>query len=189
MCLNEIYTLWTIEVMPAQVPLKDKIDLLKSAAKTFALRRHLEALIAQDEFLHQRQETESVEILLYYENLLRQELKLLTFIQQVQYNQIGSRTWIDEKQLKTSVEQDYVSDLINMPAFMKLAEKQSSYQNLWNATDQYFKNEMDKLENPSSMNPSSQSLNSQALINQMNQLTEKRKQAQIKSVKEWLEQI
>ena len=124
--------------------------------------------------------------MLYYENLLRKDLRLLTLIQQVQHSQIGLRTWIDENQLKKSVEQDYVSDLIQMPAFMKLAEKQSSYQNLWNATDQHFKNEMDKLENPSLMNPSS---NSQDLMTQMHHLKEKRKQAQIDIVKEWLAHI
>ena len=189
MCLNEIYTLWKIEAMPTQVPLKDKIDLLKSAAKTFALRRHLEALIAQDEITYKRQETESVEIMLYYENLLRKDLELLTLIQQVQYSQIGARSWINEKQLKKSVEQDYVSDLINMPAFMKLAEKESSYQDLWNATGQHFDDAMEKLENDLSMNSSSQSLNTQDLMTQMHQLTEERKQAQIDIVKEWLDKI
>ena len=155
----------------------------------FGDESRLEALIAQDEITHQRQETESVEIMLYYENLLRKDLRLLTLIQQVQHSQIGLRSWIDKNQLKKSVEQDYVSDLINMPAFMKLAEKESSYQNLWNVTGQHFDDEMEKLANPSSLSPSSSSLNSQTLMNQMNQLKEKRKQAQIDIVKEWLEQI
>lgn len=121
MSLNEIYTSWKIHTMPANAATEEKLELLIGVAKTEELR------IAISQNLIGKNESESVEIYLYYEQKLRDRLKLVTAIKNMRYATMGNRKSIDETALIESVEEKYISSLNKYPAFEKLAMNDPAY--------------------------------------------------------------
>lgn len=117
MALCELYTSWLVTCMPEETPLQEKLQVLKQAAMTIALRAELGKIIPPEE-------AESVEIYLYYEVMLKERLNLLTPIDYISYPDIGKRAWIDPQQLVEAVNKTYISHLAALPAFEKIADQE-----------------------------------------------------------------
>ncbi len=131
MALNEIYTSYMLHTVAANRSLKDQLQIIERTAKTLALRRHLANLIDQRQKSEHRVVGESVEIFLYYESQLKKDLHLLTAIEDMKYPAIGKRDWIKLDQLIQLVNESYLDDLVEIPAFLEIIEKDSKFQNDW----------------------------------------------------------
>lgn len=107
MALNEIYTSWNILCKSAD------LSLLTGVAKTLRLRKALQKLI-------RKEEGESVEIFLYYESTLKKQLKLTTAIENMAYETIGNRRWIDPEILIADVNAHFFEELFEVPLFQKI---------------------------------------------------------------------
>lgn len=130
MSLNEIYTSWLLLCKSPNLPEKEKLRILAGVAKTLRLRKKVDAMIAQEERKRKKEnpayqgEVESVEIFLYYETALKQELQLETAIQTMKYSTIGKRSWIDQAALIQDVKENFYEELINIPIFEKMMQKE-----------------------------------------------------------------
>lgn len=111
MSLNEIYISWLLLCQNS-----DSKKFLAGIAKTLYLRKALQKLIPPNE-------RETVEIFLYYETHLRNELQLETAIQTMRYETIGRRAWINQEKLIQDVKKNYHSELIDIPIFAQMMQK------------------------------------------------------------------
>jgi C-terminal novel E3 ligase, LRR-interacting/Leucine rich repeat len=187
MGLNELYTAWKIYLMEKDQTssLQDKLCVLIQAGKTIALRGYLTDLINKQEKQNHRAENESVEIFLYYETVLKNELNLLSVIERMSYSEIGKRDWIDVNQLKKEVNDQYVTHLVDIPAFIATAKE-----------DQYFKEQIDSIDAESRKKledlgeyPTNDEFSEEVLEwkTKMGEINEQHKQSRILMVKKWLE--
>lgn len=142
--LNEIYTIWKIWFMSEKDLLKDKLKIMLQAAKTIALRNAVELNIKEFVDVHELSEKETVDVYLYYEILLKEELELLTFIKTVTHN--NPRSWVDTEQLKERVEKTYLDFLIAMPIFHKFAEGTEDFQAIWRPQEESYTEALEELQ-------------------------------------------
>lgn len=131
MALNELYVAWRIHTLDKETSAKEKITFMIQAAKTTALRRILTQKIIDWELKNKTILGESVETYLYYEKTLQKELGLLTVIERMSYELWGKHDWIDSKALVDEVNDSYLDDLVNIPSFQTLIEKEKSFQDIW----------------------------------------------------------
>lgn len=161
MALNELYTTLRItqlsdetlikdelteeaKTLALHQLLKDKVCLMCKVSKTLALRRLLGKKIDEWEKQNKRLQEEDVEIYLHYETLLREELGLMTAIEESTYD--GQRKWIDSKALAKEVNDSYLDDLVNVPIFEKLIEKEESFIKLWSEKKKEYEADQNVLE-------------------------------------------
>ena len=143
------------------------MTLIQRAAKTEALRAYLADCIDRQQKESDSLEYESVEIYLYYETVLKKKLDLLTAIDQMAYNQIGKRSWIEEQSVIQSVEENYLEFFYKHPSLRKLALEQVQVQlTVEKAQEEAFKN---LSEAPSQDELSEAYLNWQTKLNQIQQ--------------------
>ena len=109
MSLNEIYTSWMILCQSAG------LEVMTGVAKTLCLRNELQKLIGE--------QSESVEIFLYYESTLSDRLHLVTAIQYMTFGTIGKRAWINEEALVKAVNDHFFDHLFAIPVFQKRAKE------------------------------------------------------------------
>jgi Leucine-rich repeat (LRR) protein len=180
MGFNELYTFWKIYTLPENAPFEDKIDLLTRGAKTKALR----TLLSQDMY----DETESAEIYLYAEIALKARLNLLTAIEDMSYDYIGKKAWLNLDALEKQVNETHVSYLIEIPAFEKMIKHDALFQELWYPVKKDLEKESEILENtrpgPGVDELSEAYLNWSAAIGA---LLIKEKKQKVEIVKQWLE--
>jgi Leucine-rich repeat (LRR) protein len=124
MALNEIYTAWMLSKKGSA---KEKLEIMIQGAKTIALRQAL--AVRMEEY---RKQTgvdlgESVEVYLYYEVALKQELNLLSVIDTMRYDVIGKKDWIDQDQLIARVNETYLDHLIQFSSFDAILKKDRNY--------------------------------------------------------------
>ena len=187
MALNEIYTSWKIMSLGERTSIKEKLDLLESCAKTLALRSALSSFIDSHQKEKQNIERESVEIYLYYETSLKQKLKLLSAIDQMSYEHMGKRDWIQEAALITKVDSSYKDHLVDLPQLQAIAEADESFKESWKSQEDLFIKQMEELESnyPQDTDESSASfLDHQS---KFGELGEKKNEAYRKALKDWLE--
>jgi hypothetical protein len=127
MAFNEIYTSWRIFSIPPETPLKEKVDLLARGAKTTTLRKLLMKKIDQHQKDRDTIEHESVEIFLYYETSLKDEINLLSAIESMSYEAIGKRDWIVKEKLALEVKENFFDSLFANPHFEKLLKEDASF--------------------------------------------------------------
>lgn len=120
MSLNEIFTYWKLLFTPPQ----ERVKMMTGVAKTLRLRKELQKRIHKHEIEMKNPELESVEIFLYYESVLSQPLQLVTAIQHMAHGSIGKRNWIDQNSLAQDVQDNFFEELVELPLFEKLIEKQ-----------------------------------------------------------------
>jgi len=185
MALNEIYTAWKLATLPENASLKKKLDIMTQGAKTLALRAALAKRIEQRQKDLVNIEHENVEIYLYYESTLREELKLLTAIQQTQYAEhIGKRNWIDRNGLVQEVNATFFEHLMTLPIFEKEIEKLDAIKKIKNE----YEAKMAKLENE---RPNGDQF-SEAVLNfnvKLNELMQEREKKLTEAAKVWYEAI
>lgn len=114
MALNEIYTSWKIVCLP-EASLKTRLKILAGAAKTAALRIEIGKCLPKEE-------QESVEIYLYFETLLKEQLDLCTVMENMAYSDIGKRSWIDVETLVKKVDSTYFTYLLALPPFERIVK-------------------------------------------------------------------
>lgn len=127
MALNEIYTSWRLSKLDDTASVTEKLQIMGRGAKTLALRAAIAGCIDQHQKLMNNVEKEAVEIYLYYETALKEELNLLCATEKMAYGQIGKRAWIDEKSLVDTVTETYLDHLITFPVFEKMIAKDETY--------------------------------------------------------------
>jgi len=113
MALNELYLCWQICCNCKNLPLNEKLKLIIQAGKTLALRNAIGVQLKEKEI----GQGESVEIYLYLESTLAEELGLLTCIKEMSYR-IFAQTQIKEisiEDLKTFVEEHYLEQAAAIP--------------------------------------------------------------------------
>ena len=138
MSFNEIYTAWVLVTLPPDGTTHRKLEILIGVAKTNTLRSCLQQIIGTHESETSTQEQESVEIYLYYESLLREELSLVSAIQHMLYATIGRRDWIDISHLTRQVMESYLDTLIQIPAFDALIKQDSAFMEQWVSVEDRF---------------------------------------------------
>lgn len=132
MSLNEIYTTWKLYTLEKEAPLEHKLKLLDSLARTITLRKKIAELLEAKDI------AENVEIYLYYEKVLSQKLKFETAIKEMKYEGIGKCKWIKEADLINSVEKDYLTEMVQLPAFLKIAEADACFKQKQKKVDEEF---------------------------------------------------
>ena len=148
MALNELYTTLRITQLSDKILIKDELTeeaktlalrkllidqvrLMEGVSKTLALRRLLAEKIDKWEKENNTLDEEDTEIYLHYETLLREKLGLLTAVDDIHYD--GQCNWIDQEALVKEVNDTYLNDLVKVPIFEKLIEKEESFQKMWEA--------------------------------------------------------
>lgn len=138
MSLNELYTGWKMTSLDKDAPLSDKLKVLISGAKTNALRALIAKAISNHGKETQHIEQESVEIFLFYEITLKDQLGLLSAMETMSYARIGKRDWIKQKDLCEQVNATYEDHLIQLDAFKALMEKDDEFKTMWEpSADRY----------------------------------------------------
>ena len=125
MGFNIINLLWELHCA-GNISTDKRLKLMVRAAKTLTLRIELQQLM---NFHVGPDFGESVEVFLYYEVHLQQQLDLLTFYQHLLHPDLGQRDWVDEKALQTYVEESFVFQLIDLPGFDAVAQEDEIYKN------------------------------------------------------------
>lgn len=124
MALNEIYTSWLLLCKISSR--HDKLKKLTGVAKTLRLRKVLQMKIQKHESERKKEnhayrgELESVEIFLYYESTLKNELQLESAIQNMTYSPVGDRSWINNDDLIKDVQENYFEELVQIPIFAEM---------------------------------------------------------------------
>ena len=127
MLLNMIYTDFRMYITDPNDTNKEKFALLVGIAKTLALRKALESMIANYERTNGIL-GESVEIFLYYETRLKDRLKLVTAIENMHYAEMGrAPNVVDETQLVAAVEESFSRILASLDGLDKILEKNQNY--------------------------------------------------------------
>jgi len=179
MAVNELYSLWRLHTLSEEASLQEQLNVVIGAAKTFALRDALAACIdAQQKHLDEMEPqgaphiiAESVEIFLYYEITLKQQLKLISLIEKMSYARIGKRDWIDEKTLVKTVKATYANKLLSLPAFDAMIEKVPDFKQTWETVSGEFIAKMEELEdNQEQMNENEYLAATKALMTQKEQV-------------------
>lgn len=134
MALNEIFTAWKINCLPEAAPLTEKLQVMTRCAKAIALRHELSKIIPPNE-------TESVEIYLYYETRLKDHIS--TAIQQMRYETIGRREWISEDKLLEALNDTYFTHLMALPVFENIAK--TALHEEWESIQQKGQTDLDDL--------------------------------------------
>jgi hypothetical protein len=118
MALNISYLLWLL-LRPGNeaLPFEEKKRLLNGVGKTLALRVALAQLIDEQQKKQGRIEQESVEIYLYYEQLLQEKLGLITATKTMHYTPMGKRSWIDPANLERLAGEAYLDQVVELPIF------------------------------------------------------------------------
>ncbi|MCH9611302.1 MAG: hypothetical protein S4CHLAM81_07630 [Chlamydiales bacterium] len=116
--LNLIYTEWKLHTLPKDAPLKRKVNILLSWARTLRLRQSIEVDYSDA--------AESVEIYLAAEVILRNELKLLTLSRSMYHDSFASRVDLDTyaKAIKETPNEELLADLETWRDFLR--EEKSS---------------------------------------------------------------
>lgn len=135
MSLNEIYTCW---LLVCKID-KEKLPELLGVAKTVYLRKRLQQLIERFEKEMKTVERESVEIFLFYETILRDELGLKSAIQSMTYAGIGERSWISQEELIKEVNVNFYEELIRLPLFEEMMQEK------WQIINEQFLEDLEKL--------------------------------------------
>jgi Leucine-rich repeat (LRR) protein len=127
MALNELYVSWVILCGLEHQSLSEKLKILMQAARTLSLREKLSEILDKNKARHDLKE--SVEIYLYYEIKLTNELDLLTAVRSIRYSAIGQRNWIDSEldQLKANTLSRAPYMAIKLPIFEKLINQDLSF--------------------------------------------------------------
>ena len=146
MALNEIYISWKIINLPLEAPLRMRLEILIGCAKTLTLRQIISSLIDEYQKKQMSIERESVEIYLYYETLLRKPLNLITAIEQMAYDVIGQRKWIEIDFLSSYVNDQYLDTLVAIPQFVHIAENNLTFLALWEEKQACYSDLMDDLD-------------------------------------------
>ena len=129
MNLNELYSTLMLLKLPEDASLEGKLLALSGTARAISLRKAIAKMISEMERSTQKGIQESVEVYLYYETKLRERLKLTTLFHTSNYGEmIGNRIWIDEEKLIQMVEEDYLEELVSLPAFLELPEFRSVWE-------------------------------------------------------------
>jgi C-terminal novel E3 ligase, LRR-interacting/Leucine rich repeat len=188
MGLNELYTTWQIYLMEKNqtISLQDKLHLSIKAAKTLALRGYLTDIISKREKQNHQLENESVEIFLYYETSLKKELNLLSVIEKMSYSVIGKRDWIDINQLKKEVNDQYITHLVEIPAFMSMAKQDQSFKEQLDLIDAESHKKVKELGNCPVNDEWSEEVLDWKVKN--GEINEQHQQSRIQMVKKWLEE-
>ncbi len=146
MSFNEIYTAWVLATLSPQEATHRKLAILKGIAKTNTLRSCLQKIIGIHERKTNHLEQESVEIYLYYENILRVELSLVSAIQNMLHARIGRRDWIDAGRLAKQVTEAYLDTLIEIPAFDALIRQDQAFMVRWTPVEDQFQEQLERLQ-------------------------------------------
>jgi hypothetical protein len=129
MVLNEVYTFWILAVMKKKnYPLEKRVNVLLRAVKTYTLRYYLSEWIQKNE----PENSHSAEIFLFYENLLRSKLDLLSAVGIMKYKNDGDRLDVLSKdKVFFDIKNSYLSNLLAITDFEKLLEDDENFSNLW----------------------------------------------------------
>lgn len=125
MALNEIYVLWVIfNLKESESSFEQKIKILLRAVKTYTFRYYISSWIEANV----PESSESVEIFLFYDNLLKEKLELLSPIGVMQFGSIGDKlAQLPEAKVIKDVEASYLENIFKYPALEKLIESDSDF--------------------------------------------------------------
>lgn len=135
MLLNILYVLWLINKMPANTPLREKIALFSGCAKTLVLREAVDEAIRQKENATKLRLRESVEIQLFCELMLKEELNLVTVSGEMLYPEIGNCPWLDFEGFKLAVNDAWIDKAASLKPVQKLALKDAQLAARWRELD------------------------------------------------------
>ena len=114
MLLNVIYTDWLLYTVDQNAPVPDLLKHMAEVARTLTLRLFILKKIDAAEKIRGSEYSECVEIFFYYENQLKEHLKLATQIENMQFKAIGNRPDIvNIDELVEYVENHYMDTLAN----------------------------------------------------------------------------
>lgn len=126
MALNELYTSWNLTSI-SERSLQEKLAILKGVSRTNAIRKAIALYISAYQKTTNVITNESVEIYLFYETELRQQLGLISAIENMYYGIIGKRHWIKKKDLIKAVEETHLDHLVSFDAFKQLVESDQEF--------------------------------------------------------------
>ena len=177
MSFNEIYTAWRLATLPRAATIRRKLAILTGIAKTNTLRSCLQQSIDRHEIETGMREQENVEIYLYYENRLREELSLVSAIQDMLYAPTGQREWIDIRDLTRQVMEFYLDELIQIPAFDALIKQDLAFMRQWAPVEDQFQEQLASL---------SEDVTSEELLTRSREIQEARDLAWKTAATQWL---
>jgi Leucine-rich repeat (LRR) protein len=131
MLLNIIYTDWKLHTIPEGITNIEKINNLKTIAKTETYRRVFQKMITGYESAHGKlQENQITYLHLYHEGLYKQEFGLVSAVETPRDNQIEiDPSIIDKESLKIQIEEKYFDRLAGYKALEDLLETHVQYGN------------------------------------------------------------
>ncbi|NCF71070.1 MAG: hypothetical protein GWP59_05140 [Chlamydiales bacterium] len=145
MSLNEIYVLWVVSTLERSknTSLADKVRIYLRAVMTYTFRYYISEWIQANK----PQTSESVEIFLFYETLLRHKLGLLSPVSTMEHPTIGH--YLDvlpEEKVIEDVKRSYLNNIFKYPAFETLIEKDPMFSKIWSRNLADLESEMEELD-------------------------------------------
>lgn len=145
MSLNEIYVLWLISKLEKDenATLADKVSIYLRAVKTYTFRYYISRWIQEN----MPNNPESVEVFLFYDNLLKNKLGLISPTSTMRYNVYGNQLdKLPEDKVIKDVEDSYLDDIFVYPAFEKLIENDSDFIAMQQGRKEELEEEMGELD-------------------------------------------
>lgn len=133
---NRIYVMWIIHTCTEQKGTKEIIDTFISAAKTNTFYSVLHRMIRCK---LQGANGEDTELYVYYLSLLKEEMKLFSFVEGELREGIASRNEINLEELKKDIEDEYLGALTFNKHFTNyLAKKRPQFKQEWQKVENKF---------------------------------------------------
>lgn len=124
MTFNEMYTLLELfKLEKSDARFEEKIKVCIAAAKVFCLRKKIANEI-QEKLPHLKL---NVEIYLYFETILKDQLGLLSFLSSMEFGRIGNRSEIDKYALQNHVAENYLTELFALDVFKTFIESNEEF--------------------------------------------------------------
>jgi hypothetical protein len=143
MALNEIYCLWTIATLDKKKStLEQKIQILLRAVKSYAFRYYISKWLQKNEANNH----ESVEVFLFYENLLKRDLNLISIVKIMTYGSIGNKLHkLSKQKVLDDVNESYLKHILVIPSLEELISKEDDFIAMWNPLQESFQEELGNL--------------------------------------------
>jgi hypothetical protein len=143
MALNEVYSRWKVASLSDESTLEDKVLVLLRAIKTYTFRLYIARWLHENE----PNNSESVEVFLFYENLLRKDLDLLSAVGVMTYNRIGNKLKrLPKAKVIEDVNKSYLENIFEVPRLEELLDKEEDFIATWKILDEGFENELEEVE-------------------------------------------
>lgn len=123
MTFNLLSTSWKLDCVLHEGDLASKLDTIEKIVRTNLFRTELDNQMSNAEQAGKLDLSESTEIYLYYENLLKDELNLDSAFEVMAYGddiEEKHNDWLDIDKLKATVNRDYLTKMASLPQIDKL---------------------------------------------------------------------